>query len=406
MAVFKKSHKLENVLYDIRGPILKEAHRLEEEGYHITKLNTGNPAAFGLETPDEILHDMIVNLGNAQGYCESKGIFAARKAVMQYYQEKKVPNIDTEDIYIGNGVSELIVMAMQALLNTGYEVLIPMPDYPLWTAAVNLSGGKPVHYLCDEQSGWYPDIRDIRRKISDRTKAIVVISPNNPTGAVYPRALLNDIVNLARAHNLIVFSDEIYDKILYDNAQHTFVGTLADDVPIVTLGGLSKAYRAAGFRSGWMVFSGNKNSIRDYIEGVDMLSNMRLCSNVPAQFAIQTALGGYQSINDLVQPGGRLREQRDCAYKKISQVPGVTCVKPHGALYLFPKVDTKRYRVKSDVKLVLDLLVREHVLLVQGSGFNWPKPDHFRVVFLPAVPELEAVMSKIAHFFSDYRQQS
>ncbi|MBD3391503.1 MAG: aminotransferase class I/II-fold pyridoxal phosphate-dependent enzyme [Chitinivibrionales bacterium] len=406
MGGHKKSHKLEGVLYDIRGPALKEAHRLEEEGYHITKLNTGNPAAFGLEAPDEILHDVIVNLNNAQAYSESKGIFAARKAVMQYYQAQRVPNVDTEDIYIGNGVSELIVMAMQALLNTGYEVLIPSPDYPLWTAAVNLSGGKAVHYVCDEASDWIPDIRDIKRKITPKTKAIVVISPNNPTGAVYPREVLEKIVDLARRHDLIVFSDEIYDKILYDGAEHVFMGTVADDVPCVTLGGLSKGYRAAGFRAGWMVFSGDKNAIRDYIEGIDMLSNMRLCSNVPAQYAVQTALGGYQSINDLVAPGGRLREQRDCAYKEIVRIPGITCVKPSGALYLFPKVDTKKFRITSDARLILDLLVEAHVLLVQGTGFNWPAPDHFRLVFLPPLAELKAVMEKIREFFGSYRQSA
>jgi alanine-synthesizing transaminase len=405
MDAIKKSHKLEDVLYDIRGPVLKEAYRLEEEGYHILKLSIGNPAAFGLEAPDEILHDVIINLSNAQGYCESKGIFAARKAVMQYYQEKRVPGVDTEDIYIGNGVSELIVMALQALLNTGYEVLIPAPDYPLWTAAVNLSGGKPVHYLCDEESEWYPDIKDIKRKITPKTKAIVVINPNNPTGSVYPPEILEKIVDLARQHNLIIFADEIYDKIVYEQAHHTFMATLADDVLCVTFGGLSKAYRAAGFRSGWMVFSGNKEIARDYLEGVTMLSNMRLCSNVPAQFAIQTALGGYQSINDLVLPGGRLLEQRNCAYKKLTELPGITCVKPKGALYLFPKIDTRKYNIKSDTKFILDLLVQEHVLLVQGTGFNWPRPDHFRIVFLPSVAILEKAMDKIAHFLSTYRQK-
>jgi len=405
MNEIKKSHKLDNVLYDIRGPVLKEAHRLEEEGCRIIKLNIGNPAAFGLTAPDEILHDMIVNLPNAQGYTESKGIFAARKAVMQYYQEKKVPGLDVEDIYIGNGVSELIVMAMQALLNTGSEVLIPSPDYPLWTAAVNLAGGKAVHYLCDEQSGWLPDLKDMRHKITPKTKAVVVISPNNPTGAVYPRVMMEKIADLAREHGLIVFSDEIYDKILYDKARHTYMATVADDIPCVTFGGLSKAYRAAGFRAGWMVFSGNKESVRDYMEGVDMLSNMRLCSNAPSQFVIQTALGGYQTINDLVSAGGRLFEQRNCAYRLLTQIPGVTCVKPDGALYLFPKLDVKKFRIKSDVQFILDLLRQEHVLLVQGTGFNWPKPDHFRIVFLPPVADLELAIGKLGHFLSTYRQE-
>jgi alanine-synthesizing transaminase len=400
----KKSHKLDNVLYDIRGPVLKEAQRLEEEGSRILKLNIGNPAPFGFNAPDEILRDMIVNLGNAQGYSESKGIFAARKAVMQYYQAQKVPGVDTEHIYIGNGVSELIVLAMQALLNSGHEVLIPSPDYPLWTAAANLAGGKAVHYLCDEESGWYPDIKDIRRKITSKTKAIVVISPNNPTGAVYPREICEEIVKISREHNLVIFSDEIYDKILYDKAQHTFMSTLADDVLCVTFGGLSKAYRAAGFRAGWMMFSGNKAIAKDYLEGIEMLSNMRLCSNVPAQFAIQTALGGYQTINDLVAPGGRLFEQRNCAWKMLSQIPGISCVKPYGALYLFPKIDTKKFHISSDVQFILDLLRSQHVLLVHGTGFNWQKPDHFRIVFLPPVSELEMAIGKIGTFLGEYRQ--
>jgi alanine-synthesizing transaminase len=405
MNEIKKSRKLDNVLYDIRGPVLKEANRLEEEGYRILKLNIGNPAVFGLNAPDEILHDMIVNLGNAQGYSESKGIFAARKAVMQYYQEKKIPEVGTDDIYIGNGVSELIVLAMQALLNNGHEVLIPSPDYPLWTAATNLAGGRAVHYLCDEESNWYPDIKDIRKKITPRTKAIVVINPNNPTGAVYPREVLEQIVELAIEHGLIIFADEIYDKILYDKARHVCLATLSDEVLCVTFGGLSKAYRAAGFRAGWMVFSGNKQIARDYMEGIDMLSNMRLCSNVPAQYAIQTALGGYQTINDLVAPGGRLYEQRTIAHKLISQIPGLSCVKPYGALYLFPKIDVKKFNVTNDVQFVLDLLRAQHVLLVHGTGFNWQKPDHFRIVFLPQVLELESAIKKIGKFLEDYRQK-
>jgi alanine-synthesizing transaminase len=405
MNEIKKSRKLDNVLYDIRGPVLKEANRLEEEGYRILKLNIGNPAVFGLNAPDEILHDMIANLGNAEGYSESKGIFAARKAVMQYYQEKKVPGVSTDDIYIGNGVSELIVLAMQALLNNGHEVLIPSPDYPLWTAAANLAGGKAVHYLCDEESGWYPDLKDIRKKITSRTKAIVVINPNNPTGAVYPREICEKIVELAAEHNLIVFSDEIYDKILYDKAKHTCMATISDEVLTVTFGGLSKAYRAAGFRAGWMSFSGNKAIARDYMEGIDMLSNMRLCSNVPAQYGIQTALGGYQTINDLVAPGGRLYEQRTLAYNLVSQIPGLSCVKPYGALYLFPKIDVKKFNVTNDMKFVLDLLRSQHVLLVHGTGFNWQKPDHFRIVFLPPVNELESAIKKIGTFLEDYRQE-
>lgn len=404
MRTFSKSHKLDDVLYDIRGPVFDEAQRLEEEGYHITKLNIGNTYPFGFEAPEECVHDVIVNMREAQGYCDSKGMFAPRKAVMQYSQEKKIPGVGIEDVYLGNGVSELIVMAMQGLLNNGNEVLIPAPDYPLWTAAVRLSGGKAMHYLCDEKSGWYPDIRDIKRKITPRTRGIVVINPNNPTGAVYPREILEQIVELARKHELIVFSDEIYDKIIYDGAHHVSTASLADDVLFVTFNGLSKAYRAPGFRAGWMIVSGNKSIARDYIAGLDILASMRLCSNTPAQFAIQTALGGYQSINDLVAPGGRLRQQRDIAYKLLSEISGVSCVKPQGTLYLFPRLDPKVHRVRDDQQLILDLLLQEKILIVQGTGFNWPKPDHIRIVFLPPVEELKAAMGGIGRFLSGYRQ--
>ncbi len=402
--MIKKSNKLNDVCYDIRGPVMVEAKRLEEEGYHIHKLNIGNPGAFGFDAPEEIIHDVIVNLNNAQGYCDSKGLFAARKAIMQETQQAHIPNVTIEDIYIGNGVSELIVMSMQGLLNTGNEILIPAPDYPLWTAAVNLSGGNPVHYLCDEQSGWYPDIKDIERKITSKTKGIVVINPNNPTGSVYSLDILERIVTLAQKHNLIIFSDEIYDKIIYDRRKHVSIASLADDILFVTYNGLSKAYRAAGFRAGWMIVSGDKAHASGYIEGLNILASMRLCSNVPAQFAIQTALGGYQSVNDLILPGGRLRDQRDFAYKKVVDIPGITCVKPHSALYLFPKIDTKKFRIKDDQQFILDFLLQEHVLLVQGTGFNWPKPDHFRLVFLPRVDDLEIAIDKLADFLSTYHQ--
>ncbi len=402
--MINKSNKLNDVCYDIRGPVMAEAKRLEEEGYHIHKLNIGNPGAFGFDAPEEIIHDVIVNLNNAQGYCDSKGLFAARKAIMQETQQTHIPDVTTEDIYIGNGVSELIVMSMQGLLNTGNEILIPAPDYPLWTAAVNLSGGKPVHYLCDERSDWYPDVKDIERKITSKTKGIVVINPNNPTGSVYSQEILKQIVTIAQKHNLILFADEIYDKIIYDKRKHVSIASLADDILFVTFNGLSKAYRTAGFRAGWMIVSGDKKHAAGYIEGLNILASMRLCSNVPAQFAIQTALGGYQSIQDMVLPGGRLREQRDCAYNKITAIPGISCVKPHSALYLFPKIDTKKFRIKDDRQFILDLLLQEHVLLVQGTGFNWPKPDHFRIVFLPRVDDLEIAIDKLADFLSMYHQ--
>ncbi|MFA6507844.1 MAG: pyridoxal phosphate-dependent aminotransferase [Treponemataceae bacterium] len=404
MRSFKKSAKLDEVCYDIRGPVLKEAKRLEGEGFRILKLNIGNPAAFGFNAPDEILHDMIFNLQNAQGYCDSQGLFPARKAIMQDFQEKGVMDVDVDDIFIGNGVSELIVMAMQGLLDSGDEVLVPAPDYPLWTAAVNLAGGRAVHYLCDESSDWNPDIADIRGKVSPRTKAIVVINPNNPTGAVYERSVLEDIAKIAHENELIVFADEIYDRIVYDGAVHTTMATINPELLTISFNGLSKAYRAAGFRSGWMVLSGNKNLAAGYREGLEMLSNMRLCANVPAQFAIQTALGGYQSINDLVLPGGRLKEQRDLCYDLINSIPGLSCVKPKGALYCFPKIDAKRFSIADDERFVMDLLKSKRILLVQGTGFNWPEPNHFRIVFLPDKETLADAFGRLKEFLATYIQ--
>lgn len=400
----RKSRKLDEVCYDIRGPVLVEAQRLEEEGFRVTKLNIGNPAPFGFDAPDELLHDVIVNLREAQGYVDSKGIFPARKAVMQHYQSRGMLDVQIEDIYIGNGVSELIVMCMQALLDNGDEVLIPSPDYPLWTAAVNLAGGRPVHYICDEQSDWNPDIDDIRARITDRTRALVVINPNNPTGAVYPREVIEQLHQLAVEHGLLIFADEIYDKILYDDNQHISIATYCREIPCITLNGLSKAYRAAGFRAGWMVLSGRLSLLKDYREGLDMLSNMRLCSNAPAQFAIQAALGGYQSINDLVLPGGRLRDQRDTAWSMINDIPGLSAVKPRGALYLFPKIDTARFAIHDDQKFAYDLLVEKKILIVQGTGFNWHAPDHFRIVFLPEREDLRRAISEIGDFLTYYRQ--
>lgn len=400
-----KSSKLKNVCYDIRGPVLKEATAMEEQGHRIIKLNIGNPAPFGFEAPQEILADVIANLPNAVGYSESKGVFAARKAVVQYYQQRGVFGVDVNDVYIGNGVSELIVMAMQALLDNGDEILVPAPDYPLWTAAVTLSGGSAVHYLCDEQAGWYPDLDDIEKKISPNTRGIVVINPNNPTGACYPKEVLERIVEIARRHNLIIFADEIYDKIIYDDAKHVCLASLADDLLFITFNGLSKAYRAAGFRSGWLMVSGNKKAAKDYVEGLDMLASMRLCANVPSQFAIQTALGGYQSINDLIQPGGRLYEQRQLAWEMLTSIPGVSCVKPEGALYLFPRLDPKMYPIADDQAFILDFLRAEKVLLVQGTGFNWPHPDHFRVVFLPHTDLIKEAMTRLERFLDGYRKR-
>ncbi|OZS41884.1 pyridoxal phosphate-dependent aminotransferase [Photobacterium sanguinicancri] len=398
------SSKLNNVCYDIRGPVLKHAKRMEEEGQKILKLNIGNPAPFGFDAPDEILVDVIRNLPTSQGYCDSKGIYPARKAIVQHYQKRGLLDLDVEDVYIGNGVSELIVMAMQALLNYQDEILVPSPDYPLWTAAVSLSGGTPVHYICDEQSDWYPDLDDIKKKITPNTRGIVLINPNNPTGAVYSRDFLLEVVEIARKHKLIIFADEIYDKILYDGAQHTSIAPLAEDVFCVTFNGLSKSYRVCGFRAGWMVLSGPKGVAKGYIEGLEMLASMRLCANVPMQHAIQTALGGYQSINELILPGGRLLEQRNKAYDLITQIPGVTCVKPKGALYLFPKLDQKKFNIVDDQRMALDFLQQEKVLLVHGTGFNWKKPDHFRIVTLPRVDDLELAIGRLERFLHNYRQ--
>lgn len=402
----RKSNKLANICYEIRGPVLKEAVRMEEEGQRILKLNIGNPAPFGFEAPDEILVDVIRNLPTAQGYCESKGLFSARKAVMQKYQAMGIKSADVNHVWMGNGVSELIVMAMQGLLNDGDEILIPAPDYPLWTAAATLAGGYVKHYLCDEGSGWQPDINDIRSKISNKTKAIVIINPNNPTGAVYEKGILEAIIDLAEEHNLLIFSDEIYDKILYDEAKHIPTATLTEGrAPCVTFGGLSKVYRTAGFRSGWMVITGDRSGISDYIEGLDILSSMRLCANVPAQHAVQTALGGYQSINELIVPGGRFYEQRKVAWEALDSIPGVHCHKPEGALYLFPRLDPKFYKIKNDMDLVLQFLREEKVLIVQGTGFNWPTPDHVRFVFLPHVEELTPAMERFAAFLSRLRKR-
>jgi alanine-synthesizing transaminase len=404
MAMIRKSSKLDNVLYDIRGPVMDEAIRMEEEGYSIIKLNIGNPAPFGLEAPDEIIHDVIFNVRKAQGYTDSKGIFPARKAIMQYCQKKNIEDVTVNDIYVGNGVSELIMMAMQALLDHGDEILVPAPDYPLWTASINLSGGTAVHYLCDEQSDWYPDIEDMKKKITPNTRGIVVINPNNPTGAVYSKDVLLEIVKLAEEHNLILFSDEIYDRIIYDEDEHCALASLTKDVLCVTLNGLSKSHRIAGFRAGWMVISGDKSNAKDYIEGITMLASMRLCSNALAQHTIQTALGGYQSINEYLVPGGRLREQRDLAYQMLNDIPGLSCVKPKGAFYAFPKIDVDRFHIKDDMMFVRDLLLEKRVLLVQGTGFNWPQPDHFRVVFLPQKEDLKKAINRIGSFLSDYEQ--
>ena len=405
MKAVAKSSKLANVCYDIRGPVLDKARQMEEDGQKIIKLNIGNLAVFGLEPPDEIVQDMIRNLPNSAGYTDSKGLFAPRKAVVHYSQEKHIQGVTVDDVYLGNGASELITMSMNGLLNDGDEVLVPAPDYPLWTASVALSGGTPVHYLCDEQSGWYPDIADIRSKITPNTKAIVVINPNNPTGALYPESVLLEIVEVARQHQLIVFADEIYDKTLYDGETHTSIASLADDVLFVTYNGLSKNYRSCGYRAGWMVVSGAKAHARDYVEGLNMLASMRLCSNTPGQLAIQTALGGYQSIKDLVAPGGRLCRQRDLAYELLSQIPGVSVVKPKAALYMFPKLDPKLYPIQDDQQFAYDLLAAEKVLIVQGTGFNWPTPDHFRLVFLPNSDDLTEAIGRIARFLDQYRKR-
>lgn len=399
-----KSDKLDGVCYEIRGPVLEHANRLEEEGHRILKLNIGNPGAFGFDAPDEIIADVIHNLREAQGYTHSKGLFAARKAIMQECQRLDIPHVDIDDIYLGNGASELIVMAMQALLNNGDEVLIPAPDYPLWTAAVTLSGGTAVHYRCDEASDWNPDLEDMASKITDKTRGIVVINPNNPTGAVYSKDVLEQIVELARRHDLVLYADEIYSKILYDGADFVPLARLAPDVLCISFNGLSKSYRLAGFRSGWMIITGAKHRATGYIEGLDMLASMRLCANAPAMFAVQTALGGYQSINELIRPGGRLYEQRNIALEKIHDIPGVSCVKPKGALYLFPKLDLNVHKIKDDEKLVMDFLLEERILLVQGTGFNWPEPDHFRIVFLPRVDELGPALERLGEFLERYKQ--
>jgi alanine-synthesizing transaminase len=400
-----KSSKLANVCYDIRGPVMARAKQMEDDGHRIIKLNIGNPAPFGFEPPEEIVVDVIQNLRGASGYSDSKGLFAARKAVMHYCQQKKIKGVGIEDIYLGNGASELIVMAMQALLEPGDEVLVPAPDYPLWTAAVSLAGGTPRHYLCDEGNDWLPDLNDIRGKITPNTRAIVLINPNNPTGALYPEELLKEVVEIARQHQLIVYADEIYDKVIYDAAQHTSIASLADDLLFITFNGLSKNYRACGYRAGWLIVSGEKRHAQDYIEGLNMLASMRLCSNVPGQTAIQTALGGYQSIEDLVAPTGRLSKQRDLAWEMLNAIPGVSCVKPKAALYLFPKLDSKMYPIADDQQFILELLLEEKVLLVQGSGFNWPGQDHFRVVFLPHEDDLKEAITRIARFLENYRKR-
>jgi len=399
-----KSNKLANVFYDIRGPVAHAAKKMEEDGHRILKLNIGNPKPFGLDAPEEIIQDVILNLPDSEGYCDSKGLFSARKAIMQYSQQKNIKDVNIEDIILGNGVSELIVMSMQGLLNSGDEVLIPSPDYPLWTGAVTLGGGTPVHYHCDESSNWFPDMDDIRKKVNKKTKALVLINPNNPTGAVYPDEVLLELIQIARENGLIIFSDEIYDKILFDGATHTSTASLADDLLFITFNGLSKNYRLAGFRAGWMIISGAKHKAKDYIEGLEMLASMRLCANVPSQHAIQTSLGGYQSINDLVAPGGRIYEQRNIAYEALNSIPGISCTKPMGALYCFPKIDIKKFNIHNDERMVLDLLEQQKILIVHGTAFNWAQPDHFRVVFLPRPEDLTLALDKMGQFFSSYKQ--
>ena len=404
MRTFSKSTKLDNVLYDVRGPVVDEAARMEDEGERILKLNIGNPAPFGFRTPDEVIKDMRQQLPDCEGYSNSRGLFSARKAIMQYSQIKGLPNVQMEHIYTGNGVSELIQLSMNALLDNGDEILIPSPDYPLWTACATLAGGKAVHYICDEQSEWYPDIDDMRKKITDRTKAIVIINPNNPTGALYPKEVLQQIVELAREHQLIIFSDEIYDRLVMDGLEHVSIASLAPDLFCVTFSGLSKSHMIAGFRIGWMILSGNKAIAKDYIEGLKMLSNMRLCSNVPAQSVVQTALGGHQSVNDYIVPGGRIYEQREYVYKAFCDIPGITAVKPKAAFYMFPKIDTKKFNITNDEKFALDLLRDKKLLIVHGGGFNWGQPDHFRVVYLPRIEVLKDAVGKLTDFLSYYHQ--
>ncbi|MFB6631781.1 pyridoxal phosphate-dependent aminotransferase [Streptomyces sp. NPDC056362] len=401
---FRQSSKLNEVCYEIRGPVIEHANALEEAGHSVLRLNTGNPALFGFEAPEEIVQDMIRMLPRAHGYTDSRGILSARRAVAQRYQSMGLPDVDVDDIYLGNGVSELISMAVQALLEDGDEVLVPAPDYPLWTAVVTLAGGRPVHYLCDEAADWYPDLDDMASKITERTKAVVVINPNNPTGAVYPKEVLEGIFELARRHGLMVLADEIYDQIVYDDVVHHPAASLAQDLVVLTFGGLSKTYRVAGFRSGWLVVTGPKQHAKNYLEGLTMLASMRLCPNAPAQYAIQAALGGRQSIHELTAPGGRLREQRDRAWEKLNEIPGVSCVKPKGALYAFPRLDPAVHRIHDDEKFVLDLLLREKIQVVQGTGFNWPRPDHFRILTLPHADDLDAAISRIGRFLSSYRQ--
>ncbi|EOF92019.1 alanine-synthesizing transaminase AlaT [Enterococcus faecium EnGen0166] len=405
MREFEKSNKLEGVSYDVRGPVLEEAERMQEEGISILKLNTGNPAPFGFEAPNEVIRDLIMNARDSEGYSDSKGIFSARKAIEQYCQLKHFPNVTINDIYTGNGVSELITMCMQGLLDNGDEVLVPMPDYPLWTASIALAGGTPVHYICDEEAEWYPDIDDITSKITSRTKAIVIINPNNPTGALYPKELLEEIVEVARQNNLIIYSDEIYDRLVMDGLEHIPIATLAPDLFVVTLNGLSKSHRVAGFRVGWMVLSGDKSHVKGYIEGLNMLSSMRLCSNVLSQQIIQTALGGYQSVDELLLPGGRIYEQREYIYNAINDIPGLSAVKPKAAFYIFPKIDTKRFNILDDEKFVLDFLHEHHILLVHGGGFNWNQPDHFRIVYLPKMDDLKQTVKKMREFLATYRQK-
>lgn len=404
MRTFEKSHKLDNVCYDVRGPVVDEANRMIEENIDILKLNIGNPYPFGFNAPNEIIQDIRYNLLESQGYSDSKGIFSARKAIMQYCQLKNIPNVGINDIYTGNGASELITMSMQGLLDDGDEILIPAPDYPLWTAAANLAGGKPVHYICDEQANWYPDIQDMESKITSRTKGIVIINPNNPTGVLYPKEILEEIVELARRHELIIFSDEIYDRLVMDGKKHISIASLAPDLMCVTFNGLSKSHRIAGYRSGWMCLSGNKSYCKGYIEGLNMLSSMRLCSNVPAQSIIQTALGGIQSADELLLPGGRIFEQREYIYNALNDIPGVSAVKPDAAFYIFPKLDVKKFNITNDEQFALDFLRQKHVLIVQGSGFNWGEPDHFRIVYLPQLEDLKKATRRLKDFLSDYHQ--
>lgn len=404
MREYRKSSKLDNVLYDVRGPVVDEAARMEDAGTNVLKLNIGNPAPFGFRTPDEVIYDMQHQLTECEGYSAAKGLFSARKAIMQYAQIKQIPNLSIEDIYTGNGVSELINISMSALLNDGDEVLVPTPDYPLWTACVTLAGGKAVHYICDEQAEWYPDLPDIRSKISDRTKAIVIINPNNPTGALYPREVLQQIVDIAREHQLIIFSDEIYDRLVMEEEEHVSIASLAPDLFCVTYSGLSKSHMIAGFRIGWMILSGNKKIAKDYIEGLNMLSNMRLCSNVPAQSIVQTALGGYQSVNKYIVPGGRIYEQREYIYQALNDIPGISAVKPKAAFYIFPKLDIKKFHISDDEKFALDLLREKKILIIHGGGFNWKQPDHFRVVYLPRIEVLKDAVESLGDFFTHYRQ--